>query len=212
MSWKSRYKNVYKTSNPRLVITAVSSFPNIYDTVEKCIEYYRVKELQKDPNLLFIESLYELFHGRDFIPLYFEDDCPKLKKLRTDHLSKGMFWCVGYVNSSLTKSTEYSSTITTPSHTKYLELLKYSLDFLDGYLWEFLFEECVQKYVYEKTKDWTDLQKSRKFQLICNSNLIFLRHTAEYHPDKSKCLEFIEGLYERNIYEIMVNEYQSTLR
>ena len=210
MSWKSRYKNVYKTSNPRLVITAVSSFPNIYDTVEKCIEYYRVKELQKDPNLLFIESLYELFHGRDFIPLYFEDDCPKLKKLRTDHLSKGMFWCIAYINPCLRK--EWGGKIETPSFTKYLELFKYSLDFLNGYLWEFLFENCVEKYIYEQTENWTDYQKSRRFQLICNSSLNFLRHTAEYHPDKNKCLEFIENLYERNIYEIIVNEYTSNLR
>ena len=46
--WKSRYKSIYKTDDPQLVITAVQSFPNIYDTLEKNIDYYNIKKLKED--------------------------------------------------------------------------------------------------------------------------------------------------------------------
>ena len=95
MSWRNRYK-IYKTSDPRLVITAVCSFPNIYDTLEKCIEYYKIKRIQEDLIFREIYSDYEFQHGCDFIPIYFEDECPKLQKLaKLKDLGKGWFWCIG---------------------------------------------------------------------------------------------------------------------
>jgi hypothetical protein len=207
MSWRLRYKNIYKTSHPCYVIAAVSSFPNLYDTLEKNIEYYDVKNLQSNPMELQIQSLFYLLEGgRDFIPIYFSDDVPKLEKLDTSRLSKGMFWCIGYRNPVLMLSNSHRELVL-PTHREFKELLEYSLDHMNGRYCEFLFKYCIDQYVYKETENWTELQKSRRFKLICNTTLNFLNIKREKY-DKNEVLEFIDNMYKRDIYEFIVNEYK----
>ena len=203
--WKSRYKNLFKTSNPNLIITGVKSFPNIIDTVEKAIVDYKVKEFQKDPLLLEIESLFWLENGRDFIPLYFEDDCPKLKNLKP-FKEKGMFWCVGYINPAVTSRNAWGRSITLPTHDRFKDLLEYAVK-TNNNCWKYLFEQCITQYVYEKTKNWADVQKQRRFKFICNTGLHVMNASVNKYPTPDMCMPFIENMYKRDIYEFIFNEY-----
>lgn len=205
--WRTRYKNKFKTSNPRLIITAVQSFPNMTDTVEKAIIEYNVKALQKDPVLLEITSLFWMDHGCNFIPLYFQDDCPKLAKLPKLE-AKSMFWCVGYQHEAYYRISEHASRITHPGHKKYRELLEYTLDKdVNSSVWQYLFKSAVDQYVNEQTKDWTPEQKSRRFKFICNTDLKFLRVSVDYQPDRGSAMKFLDDMYTRDIYEFIFNEY-----
>lgn len=202
--WKNRYK-IYRTLKPEFIITAVKSFPNIVDTVDKAISYYKVKELQSDETLLNIYSLYNLFDGRDFIPLYFEDDVPKLKKLKP--ISPGMFWCIGYMSPYLKlQDNKYTREMQIPSHIELKEFLVYAFSKkLDDIYIRFLFDMCIHKYIYEQTTSYfTQNQKHRLFQLIQNTKMYF-PYNDKYNLND--CIDFIEAMYTRNIYEFIFNEF-----
>lgn len=202
MSWKSIYKNIYKTSNPNLFISAVSSFPNIVDTVEKAIIDYDVKKLQKDSTYLKLEALYQLLNGRNIIPLYFEDDCPKLKRLPT--LEKGMFWCILYKSEYYTKKSKYSSQISMPSYIELKQLLTYSENNLEKKYNYFLFPHIVKQYIYDNSKNWSDIEKSRRFQLIENSTLLNIDYDTTYN----EMVDYIKNMESMNIYEFIFKSFK----
>lgn len=203
MSWKSIYKNIYKTSNPNLFISAVCSFPNIIDTVEKAIVDYNVKALQKDNIHLKLEALYQLYNGRNYIPLYFEDDCPKLKRL--PNLTKGMFWCILYKSEYYTKKNTFSSILSLPSFDELVELLTYSENNLKSIYNYFLFKHLVKQYIYENTKDFTDKEKHRRFCIIENSSLVNIDYDISYN----EMIDYITKMKSMNIYEFMFKAYSS---
>lgn len=203
--WKTRYKNTYKTSNPNLIITAVCAFPNIQDSLEKAIEYYGVKDLQKDQMLLEIKADYGYHNGRYFIPLYFSDDIPKLGKLKD--LGKGFFWCIGYQSPNVIRNSEYSSTYSMPSHKQYKIWLEYWIHtrYIGQYdsIANFLFEQCIKAYVYENSKEFDEELKHRRFDVIANHNLRF--KPTENSQDM---LKFIDKMYITNWYEFVFKEFK----
>jgi len=203
MSWKSIYKNVYKTSNPNLFISAVCSFPNIVDTVEKAIVDYEVKQLQKDPIHLKLQALYNIYNGRRYTPLYFEDDCSKLKNL--PYINKGYFWCILYKSEYLTIKSQHSSQISRPSYEELLELLDYSHNNLKGKYNQFLFHHIINSYIYSKTEFFNEKEKSRRFQLIENSSLIGINHKTTYEEMK----EYIKNMNLMNIYEFIFKAFSN---
>ena len=216
--WRNRLDREFKTNNPNLIITAVLAFPNFNNTLEEILKYYHAKENQADYVRLHIESLYNFYSGRDFTPLYFEDTHPQLGRL--PNIGKGWFWCIGYVPTIFEERNKYSRKVILPTHLQYKELLEYSINNLNGYCADYLFKNCVHNYVYEKTKYFNDEQKHRRFQIIENTDLIFLdgkksfdgRTNTSNKPSLNEYLEFIDGMYERDIYEFMFNEYYSKLR
>lgn len=207
--WKTRYKHQYKTTDPNLIITAVCSFPNMIDTLEKAIVDYKVKELQKDSTYLQIESDYWFHHGRNFLPLYFEDDVPKLAKLqKVNPLGKGYFWCIGYRNPNFTEI-HYSGSgrFNPPPFQQYEEWLRYWLKTYyagkhDG-IAKHLFEQCVRRFVFSKSKDLPERLQSRTFDLVSNKNLVF-----DYPEDPNDYLKFLDEMYVMNWYEFVFKSFK----
>ena len=203
--WKTRYRNIYKTSNPNLIITAVQCFPNIVYTLDKAISYYKVKELQQDPTYLEIEALYNVHDsGRDFIPLYFEDDCPKLGRLKD--LGKGWFWCIGYRSPHL-EIGEYSRKLNLPNQAVYRTLMQYSFQKLQGLHSIYLFENCVRQYVCQHFENATEFQNKKLFKAMSNSKLRMLYNVLERELKYEVCWEFVSEMYNRDIYEFIFNEF-----
>lgn len=205
MSWKWRYKNLFKTSNPNLIITAIQSFPNLYNTIEKNVELFKTKELQSDSKLLEIMSLHGLLvEGNGFIPLYFEDDCPKLSKLRNlkpkDERKYDWFWCICYVYPGYEGLGKGVSKINLPKHQRFCELLEYSIKELDGRYCEFLFNWSIKTYISEQTRNFNEVERYNHYKL--GSEVLF---DWRYDKIKSEGLEFIDNMYSRNIYELMFN-------
>lgn len=212
MSWKNRYK-IYKTSDPNLLITAVCSFPNIYDTIEKVNEYYDIEKIQNSELYKEIYAYYNLVHsGRDFIPVAFADRIPKLNNLqRVNPLGKGYFWCVGYVSKSLiggaSSINKHAKSITTPNFETLLSWLKYHSENISNStssnVNRALFNDALRKYIIENNP--AKLDGSRRFDLIYNCNTI-----ADINRDLTTAdwVAHLEGLKNRNLYEIIVNDFK----
>jgi hypothetical protein len=202
------HEKVYKTSDPELFIIAVKSWSRVI-TVADAIKEYNVIENQKHPARLKINHLLNLEGNsiQRFIPLYFENDVPKLKNL--PKLDEGFIWCIAHKNPFITKWVDgHARQITPPPHKEYLRLLKYSLEELNNYGAEHLFEKVVQSHVIKKTDFFDDLQKSQRFKMIFNTTLKVLyprKYEDKIKPEQY--LDFIEKMYDRNIYEFMFNEY-----
>lgn len=208
--WKSRYNNSYKTSDPNLIITSVCSFPNLIDTIEKAVEYYNVKEFQKDKTLLDIISEFWFHNGNDFIPLYFADDIPKLNKLQElKPINKGFFWCICYQNPYFNPvKHSYSS----PSHKQYREWLEY---WMDNYhkehssITSHLFKQCVYTWIYENSKDFSESMKSRRFDMIANKRLEV--QSGSYDTmlsTKEQMINYIEEMYNTNLFEFIFKAFK----
>lgn len=208
MSWGGRYK-IYKTSNPNLIITAVCAFPNVYNTLEKVIDYYGVKALQKDPLLLDIHSEYEHASGRSFIPLYFADDCPKLARLQElTPVGKSFFWCIAYTNPHVeTIRRDAAFMYRQPSHqwfkTRFLYWLE-NFHFEGSNITTHLFRSTVDTWMYEQTAHFSDKEKSRRFQLTANSYLV---HECKEPKDY---IDFVDQMYKTDIYRFMFEAYKNT--
>lgn len=206
--WKQRYNKIFKTSKPNLVITSVCAFPNLQDTLEKAVEYYGVKQLQKDQTLLEIKADFHCNHGCDFIPLYFQDDIPKLAKLeKINPRGKGFFWCIAYQSPNLIRHSEFSSTYNMPSHKQYKVWLEYWINkHYKGQhdsIANFLFRQCVKAYVYEQSNNFSEELKDRRFDVIANCNLRF--KPTENAKDM---LDFIDKMYITNWYEFVFKEFK----
>lgn len=205
--WNRRYRKIYKTSDENLIITAVCSFPNINDTLEKAIDYYRVKELQKSPKYLEIMSDYQQHDGRFFIPIYFEDQVPKLAKLqKLNPIGKGWFWCIGYKNSNVTRGRNDCNTYYSPSYKWYKSRLKIWLkEYYTPHssVTSHLFHQAIKMWIYENTEHFSDEEKNRRFKLIENSNLSI----DEYHLSPEDYLIYLCAMENSNIYEFMFKTF-----
>ena len=208
------YQYTYKTSNPNLRIACVTAFPNIQDTLEKVIEYYEVKKLQRDPLLLDIYSDYYSQHGNRFIPLYFEDDCPKLAKLEAvNPRGKGSFWCIGYFCPHVTQTSQHTSKYDMPSHEWYRNRLDHWMDnYHEKYssITKFLFKCAVKKWIYDETENFSDEMKSRRFQLIENSSFRPSLSIIEndHFQTKKGMFDFLDEMYKTNIYEFIYKQFK----
>lgn len=209
--WKTRYKNTYKTSKPNLIITAVCSFPNLVDTLEKAIPYYKVKELQNDSKFLDIMSDFYFNNGCDFLPLYFEDDVPKLAKLqKLNPLGKGYFWCIGYQCPYLFENKNRREYIG-PSYTQYRESLAYWLENFHttgSGVTSFLFEKCVTSWVYENSKDLPEIYSSRRFQVVANKQ-IRMQDDKPYcnFLEKNQYTDYLDKMEVTNWYEFIFKAF-----
>lgn len=205
--WNRVYDKVYKTSDSDLIITAVCSFPNINDTLEKVIEFYKVKQLQQSKKYLEIMSDFEHENGRYFVPLYFEDQVPKLAKLqKLKPIGKGWFWCVGYKNPNLTIKGKHACSFLTPPYKWYKSRLKI---WLKEYHTEYssvtshLFKQAIKMWIYENTKDFSGKEKNRRFKLIENSNLSI----DEYKFSPEDYLIYLRAMEQANVYEFMFKSF-----
>jgi len=209
--WKNIYKKIYKTSNPNLFITAVCAFPNIHTNVEKVNDYYEIEKIQNDPLYLSIYSDYCFSVGRNYIPVCFEDRLPKLAKLQAlKPIEKGFFWCVVY------KSPFYDSnnnTYNTPSNKWYREMLEH---WLNNYhvehssITNHLFEQSVQTWIYENSKEFNEHEKHRRFKFIENSTLVFLDRKGDQPKlTKEDYLEYLDNMYKTNWYEFVFKAFNS---
>lgn len=220
--WRERYVKEFKYSQPNMFITAVCAFPNMHDTVDKVKEYYQVEENQKDPIRMEICALGNINAGRNFIPLYFEDQEPKLLdfKIAEDFgYKKGWFWCVAYrspcyIQHYSKSGEETGASINYPKHKVWREYLEHSLSNLNGYCSEFLFTEAVMHWIYEQTAHWGQRDKSRRFQLIQNTSLECLscNQFCFYKLEKERYIEFLDNMYERDIYEFIFHEFKTQVR
>lgn len=200
--WSRRYR-IYKTDNPQLIITAVQSYPNMINTLDKAVKFFKTNELQSDSKLLEIVSLHGLLRsGCNFTVLHLADTCPKLNNLK--NVGDSWFWCIGYINPAY--NVEYRSLNSTiskinePSHARYYELLEYSINNLDGKYCQFLFDRCIINYISEQTRHFTDEDNHIKYRLGT-------RVSYDWSEDKicKEGLQFIDNMYLRNIYELMFN-------
>ncbi len=190
MSWNSQYKNKYKCKDPNLIITAVQAFPNMVNTVEKCNEFYKIDLVSKD---LFYREIYAYLQyrhaGRDFIPIAFEDKVPKLKKLK--NIGNSYFWCIAYKSDN--RYIDYSTAI------KYLKHYSSYHNDISNVFNQNLVADALRAYVRENGKD---LNYDRKFNLIYNNNITIIKdNTVE------DWIKHLEDLPNRNIYEIIFNEF-----
>jgi len=219
MSWKVRYKNIYSTNDKNLLITAVQSFPNLYDTVEKCNEYYEIEKVNNDLLYRDLLSFYHLMNGNDFIPISFEDRCPKLKNLSNiNPVGKSFFWCIGYISPYLLNGIEgirgnCGKKISLPD----FEILINWLDYhIKNYVSDehstinrFLFKQSLIKYVNEYldkniiTKN--RIGNDRLFDLIYNKKTI-IDFDRDLKTDY--WVEYLQDLTYRDIYEIIVNDFR----
>lgn len=219
MSWKTRYKNIYSTSDKNLIITAVQSFPNLYDTVEKSNEYYEIENVNKDLLYRDLLSFYYLMNGNDFIPIAFEDKCPRLKNLANiNPIGKSFFWCIGYISPYLTNGISgirgtNGKKISIPD----FEILVNWLDYhIKNYVSDkhstinqFLFKQALIKYVNEYlekniiTKNKID--NGRLFDLIYNKKTV-INFNNELKVEH--WVEYLQDLTYRDIYEIIVNDFR----
>lgn len=215
--WSFRNNNVYKTSNDKYVITAVCSFPNINDTLEKVVDYYRVKTMQKDKKYLEIMSEYYFYNGANFLPLYFEDDCPKLKKLQAlQPKGKGWFWCIGYTHDNYWFSEKRIGTFKLKTFEEIYDMFVY---WLENYHFEYssitkwFFEQCVKLYVYKTSPDFDNLLNKRRFDVIENKSLRCITKYIQNDykeidvKEKADYIQFIEKMKTRNWYEFVFSEF-----
>lgn len=214
--WRKRYNKEFKYPEKNMFITAIQTFPNMHTTVQHMKDYFKVEENQKDHIRREIDAMTSLDNGRNFIPVMFEDQEPKLldfKEIEDFGGEKGWFWCVAYRTPCVTIRNEHSSSIMYPSHKEFREYLEYSLSNLNGMDAEWLFEQCVKKWVYEQTSHFTDEAKSRRFYHIENTGLMSLSHQRhrfchDSRLPKERYLQFLDLMYQRDIYEFMFNEFK----
>ena len=204
---------IFTTKDPNLIITAVQYFPNINTDYKIYQENNNVKQIQEDLIYRELMAYYYLVHGgRDFIPLYFEDKCPKLAILQNKYpLQKSMFWCIGYVSNSLQNTSKAllrpSKSINTPDLNTLLAWLKYYCknysDNIGSGINRALAEDYLRKYVIDNSKDIVDY--SRRFSLIYNCSTIF---TINRDYTVNDWINHLENLPNRSIYEIMINDFK----
>lgn len=209
--WKSRYK-LYMCEDPNLVITAVCSFPNIDDTIEKCNDVYGIEKLINDPIYRDMTAYLNCVSGgNDFTPIAFSDRVPKLERLQElTPVGKSYFWCIGYVtpylkggNRSLLKP---SRTLHQPTYETFLNWLEHRINnYNDSQSCSYncrLFENALRAYIGENTGDIVN--SSRRFNLIYNNHIPLLNNRGLTTKD---WVEHLKNLPNRNIYEIMVNDF-----
>jgi len=195
----------YQTSDPSLIVYSK------YNSMRNLVEYERQLKLFTDPKLLEFKSLRERWSyssERMFVDICTENDIPRLKDLRKyfPKLEDDQILILAYKNLDLhdgNYGTKYYNS------DKIFELLQDAIltnrdesDIL------FLFEKCIERYVYEKTDKFSDRAKSKRFNLICNTSLRSSQWDSEVRKDHKKMIGFIKTMKKRNIYEFMFNEYQ----
>jgi hypothetical protein len=209
--WHTR-KQIYLTSNPNFLITAVQYFPNINKTVEDYKENNNIALIQKDEKYRDILAYYHMRHtGRDFIPLYFGDDNPKLGKL--DKLypqGHSFFWCIGYVSDYVENKAKAlllpSKRISTPRFNVLLDWLEYhSTNFNDSVssnINKKLAEDCLRRWVTDHSEG--KVESDRLFKLIYNCSTIFDREDLSVKD----WIKHLETLPKRYFHEIIVNDFK----
>lgn len=207
--WKQRYK-YYLTKDPQYVITAVSTIKtqNYFENLNK---FYKIEELHNDSIFKELYAYSLLLAGYDFIPIAFSDKVSKLDKLPIVKGFLEMFWCIGYIspyfngqNKSILK--QCNREIITPSYSTLLMWLKHHVnnytDSKHNSINQTLAKECLRKYILENVDD-TIITQQRRFNLMYNNHVCFI--------DKFDCQDWIkhlETLSTRDLYEIIVNEFE----
>lgn len=206
--YRTRYYRIFKTKDPSLVICGVyAALPKIHTTLNSVKQYYEVEQLQKDSIYLELMTEYHTYNGCDFIPLYFEDQCEKLKRLPKieDNLNGKLYWCICKKSKNYIKNGEYTSKYNMPNSIWFRNMLEY---FVNNYEYEhksitgYLVNNLIKQYIYENTKHFSDKQKQRRFQLIENSYL-----NKEFKC-KEDYLNLYNEIYKKDIYELMFNYFR----
>lgn len=193
-----RYKNIYRTNNPNLVISAVQYFPKMNNSVEKISQFIGTEKYANNLKLAEIVATYENYYGgHDFVPIHFANTCPKLEKLQKYIKTENMFVCIGYIS------------LVYPSHIKFKEYVEYYPFDIDSTIWKWLFKQCILSYIHEQTSNWDIETKEHLFNLVGNSYIKFL---SDKSLTKEKAMQFINNMYDRNIYEFIINEIRQSFK
>lgn len=198
-------KKLFFTSCDNWVIILIKE--RAVNTAERYKKVYDVDSLQKNEEYRNLMAYYYYSQGYLCLPLYFSDDNEKIKRLERLYPLKGYLWCIAYVSDYALdingkKLNSPTKTISTPSYDTLLNWLKYyqNISTHNDVVTKSLAKECIRKWVEEHTDN--KATDSRKFLLIYNNRSIvqdyeLLKHTIEH----------LEKLHERNIYEVIVNDF-----
>jgi hypothetical protein len=212
MSWRSVYNKKYSTSNPNLLIASVCNYPHRRHSIEELNEDYDINRLNADEVYRDIIAYYYLAHGgREFIPIGFSDRYPKLANLqKLTPVGDGFFWCVGYVslylNGGASSVRKPCTSITTPDFETLLLWLKhYTQNYNSSRgstISSNLFVDALRKYINDNAPE--TLHQGRKSQLIYNNHSPLVN---DINSTPADWVKHLENLKNRNIYEIMVNDF-----
>jgi hypothetical protein len=210
--WHFRGK-IFLTKDPNYIITNVCYFPNINTTYQLYKEDNQVGVIQKDEKYRELMAYYELVSGgHNFIPIYLEDDCPKLGELQKKYpLKRSFYWCIGYVSSYLENGSKSllqgGHKVNEPSLETLLDWLEYYssnyVDSIHSCVNQLFANNYLRQYIYLKTKDDEKLS-NRRFKLIYNCSTVF----DDRELTIKDWINHLKNLSNRDIYEILVNDFK----